>query len=389
MAGQSGFYIACGALGAALLLAASLSPLCARLRAPQSLLVLGGATASAALVPQAQLRPGRGVSEVVSVALVAVLFHGGLHLGWGEVRSLGRPVLALGVGGTVLTAAAGAAFAALIIGLAWYQALLVGVALAPTDPAVVFSLLGGRGLTGEAVTVLEAESGANDPVGVALMAALLAAGSVGWSPAGHALAIFVRQMALGGLIGGGAGLAARQLWRAHPLSPEVLEPLRNLALAALVFGAAAAAGGSGFLAVFVAGLVLGDRSLPGWVGTERFHAALASLGELVAFAALGLSIPVAQLAQAQLWAEGLAVWAALNLLARPAVTWVCLIGTDLAWRQKRLVASAGLKGAVPILLGSYVAASQVPDAGRLYGLVVVVVVYSVSAGAAVVERLAS
>jgi Kef-type K+ transport system membrane component KefB len=154
------------------------------LRVPAPALFLVAAAVVAAVVPSADDLGVVGVQRVVTVMLVLLLFDGGLHLGWRRLRPAVAAVAWVGVMGTFVTTA-GIALVAHLLGFDWRPALLLGVALAPTDPAVVFSVLGRREVGGRTGTILEGESGANDPVGIAAMAAVLAAGSAGsWHAVG-------------------------------------------------------------------------------------------------------------------------------------------------------------------------------------------------------------
>ena len=179
--------------------------------------------------------------------------------------------------------AAGTAVAArYVAGMSWHLALLVGTAVAATDPAVVFSVFGRREIAGRTGVLLEGESGANDPVGIALLSSLLAAhggaGSVVW----HVVAEFALQMAVGVAVGVAGGLALLAFMRRVPLPSEGLYSPRVLAGVLAIFGAATVAQGSGFLAVLVAGIIIGDEPAPYKREIERFHSSLASLAEIVA-----------------------------------------------------------------------------------------------------------
>jgi potassium/hydrogen antiporter len=135
--------------------------------------------------------------------------------------------------------------------------------------------------------------------------------------------------------------------------------------------------GSGFLAVFLGGIVLGDAGAPYKREVERFHAALASLGEIVAFVALGLTVQLSNLRHVNVWLPGLVLAVVLAFVIRPAAISLSLIRVDLRRNERAFVLWAGLKGAVPILLGSYLLGTGVPKAQQLYGVVVVVVTFSV------------
>jgi len=169
------------------------------------------------------------------------------------------------------------------------------------------------------------------------------------------------------------------LWfiRAVPLPSEGLYPLRTAACALILFAATTLAHGSGFLAVFVAGILLGEERAPYKREIERFHSALASLGEIVAFVVLGLTVHLNDLTQTDVWAPGLIIGVVLAVLIRPVLVGLCLLPARLKRNERTFVLFAGLKGAVPILLGSFIITAHVPDAERLYGIVVIVVVFSV------------
>ena len=147
-----------------------------RIRMPAPAIFLLAAAVASDLIPALGQVSVTTVQRVVTVALAVILFDGGMHIGWRRFRQAAGPVIWVGVAGTFLTAGALAAFVHALFGLDWWAALLLGTALAPTDPAVVFSVLGRREVAGRSGTILEGESGANDPVGIALLASLLTAG---------------------------------------------------------------------------------------------------------------------------------------------------------------------------------------------------------------------
>ncbi len=188
---------------------------------------------------------------------------------------------------------------------------------------------------------------------------------------------FVLQMAVGLAVGVVGGRALLWLMRHVPLPGEGLYPLRTLAGVLALFGLATLAHGSGFLAVFVAGILVGEERAPYKREIEHFHSALASLGEIVAFVALGLTVDLAVLTHEDVWVPGLLIALVLALVVRPLALEPLLVRSGLNRREKSFVMFAGLKGAVPILLGSLVVAEGVAHSARLYGIVIVVVVLSV------------
>ena len=315
--------------GAIALAAVLVNRLSARLRLPAPVWMLAAAAIAVFLVPGVPAPRDETVQQVVSVALVLILFNGGRHIGWSRLRPALGLIIVVGVLGTFLTAAAGGVLMHAAFGLAWYVALLVATAVSPTDPAVVFSVLGQQEISGRSGTILEGESGANDPVGIALMAGLLAAGGVSGAAFGGVAADFLLQMTIGVVAGVAGGMALLWFMRRVTLPSEALYPLRTLASVLLLYGATTLLHGSGFLAVFVAGIVIGGRRAPYQREIERFHAALAGLAEIVAFVVLGLTIDLRVLARMDVWLPGLILGVALAVIIRPLLVGLCLLPAQL------------------------------------------------------------
>jgi potassium/hydrogen antiporter len=349
-----------------------------RVRVPAPAIFLLAAALASDVIPALGRVPVTTVQRVVTVALAVIVFDGGMQIGWRQFRQAAAAVVWVGVVGTFVTAAALAVLAHVLFGLEWWIALLLGTALAPTDPAVVFSVLGRREVAGRSGTILEGESGANDPVGIALLASLLTAGqTAGLDAAGGIAGVFLAQLAVGALVGVVGGTLLAGFMRRVPLPSEGLYPLRVLAGALVIYGAATLAHGSGFLAVFVAGILAGDARAPYKGEIERFHAALASLAEIIAFIALGLTVGLHTLPDRGAWGIGLTLALLLTFVVRPLLVGLLLLPVRLAWGERLFVLWAGLKGAVPILLGTFLLTAGVPDATRLYAVIFVVVAFSV------------
>lgn len=349
-----------------------------RIRIPAPAIFLVVAAVASDLFPQLADIPVLTVQRVVTVMLVLLLFDGGMHIGLRRFRTATGSVLLVGVVGTALTTGGIAVLAHLLLDVDWRSCLLLGVALAPTDPAVVFSVLGRREVSGRSGTLLEGESGANDPVGIAAMAALLSVeGGGGWHAVGAGVGEFALEMGVGAVVGLGGAWLLQQAMQRIPLPSGALYPLQTLLGAGAIYGAATVLHGSGFLAVFVAGIFLGDVRAPYKAEIERFHSSLASLAEIIAFAVLGLTVSVADLGRAGTWLTGLTLAVLLALVVRPLLVGLVLLPIDLTRGERVFVLWAGLKGAVPILLGTYILTSGTADAERLYGMVVVVVAFSV------------
>jgi cell volume regulation protein A len=372
------FALAVAVISVAGLLAVWSNRVSERIRVPAPAIFLVAAAIVADLVPELGRTPVVTVQRVVTVMLVVLLFDGGMHIGWRRFRSSAGPVLWIGVVGTLVTTVGVALLTHLLLGLGWRPALLLGIALAPTDPAVVFSVLGRREIGGRSGTLLEGESGANDPVGIAAMAALLATGTAGgWHAVGEGIGDFALEMVLGLAVGAAGGYALSVLMRRMPLPNGALYPLQTLLAAGAIYGLATVVHGSGFLAVFVAGILVGDLRAPYKAEIERFHASLASMAEIVAFAMLGLTVSLGDLADDHAWLTGLGLAVLLAVVVRPVLVGLLLLGVDLTRGERLFVLWSGLKGAVPILLGTYILTDAGPDADRLYALVVVVVAFSV------------
>jgi potassium/hydrogen antiporter len=331
--------------------------------------------------------PVRTVERVAVVALIVILFNGGMDVGWRRFRVAARPIVTLGIFGTFATAGVVAVIARYLLGFDWTLAGIVGAALAPTDPAVMFSVLGRHEIGGRSGAILEGEAGVNDPAGIALML-----GMIEFATHAHAsLLVVLREFGIEMAIGTAAGLlgALVMVWllRKIDLANAGLYPVLALVLAGLLYGVTAIAHGSGFLAVFIGGVVLGDAHAPYKVEIERFHTSLASLAELTVFVALGLTIALSSLS-GRIWLEGLVLVLALSLLARPLAVATFLAPFRLRRGERAFIAWSGLKGAVPILLAAFVVLEGIEGAAHVYGLVFVVVLLSVVVQGTLVPRAA-
>ncbi len=316
------------------------------------------------------------VERIATVALIVILFDGGSSIGWRRFRVAAVPIVSLGIFGTFATAGIVAVFVHWVFGLHWLTSGLIGAAIAPTDPAVMFSVLGEREIHGRTGTILEGESGTNDPVGIALMLGMLELATHADATFWIVVRVFAEQISIGLAIGIVGGLAERVLVQRIALPSAGLHTLHTLALAGLVYGVATVAHGSGFLAVFVAGLLVGDLSAPFKAEIEAFQDGLATLAEIVVFIALGLTINLSNIAAAR-WAEGLALAAFAALVARPLAVGALLAPARLRRGERLFVIWGGLKGAVPILLAAFALDRHVNDAQRIYETVFVVVLASV------------
>src|SRR5919197_1666488 len=317
------------------------------------------------------------VERIAVVALVVILFDGGMRVGWRRFRESAVPIVSLGLVATFATAGLMTLAARYFLGFEWQTAALLGAALAPTDPAVMFSVFGRKEVAGRTGTILEGESGANDPVGIALMLAAVSLAGDNPSSVGRAVGEFFLELGVGLAVGIlGAAFLVFALRRVVLPNPA-LYPLRTLAFAGAIYGVATVAHGSGFLAVYIAGILIGDADIPAKRGIERFHTSLASLAEIVVFVALGLTIDLTALGDNHRWLDGLVLALVLALVARPLAVGPLLLPVRLRDGERLFVMWSGLKGAVPILLASFAVLGGVENAARIYGIVFVVVAFSV------------
>lgn len=360
------------------LLALASTKLTRLLRIPAPLLFLVVAAGASDLWPRLdEALSLQTVVRLATVALIVILFDGGMHIGWKRMRHAAVPVVSIGVLGTFATAALVAACAHWALGFSWIVAGIIGAAVAPTDPAVMFSVLGDKVVAGRTGTVLEGESGANDPVGIALMIGMI---ELALHPGGSFAIVvkeFAIEMAVGLAIGWAAARVLLPMLRRVTLPDATLHPLGALAAAGAIYGVTSVAHGSGFLAVFVAGILIGDERAPYKGEIERFATSMASVAEIVVFVALGLSFDLSDLGREHVWRDGIVLAALLAFLIRPLVVGTLLLPVRLRWGERLFVAWGGLKGAVPILLGALALLAGVANADRVYGIVFVVVALSV------------
>jgi cell volume regulation protein A len=331
----------------------------------------------------------RDVERIAVVALVVILFDGGMRVGWRRSRESAVPIISLGLHGTFATAGLMTLAAHYLLDFRWETAGLLGAALAPTDPAVMFSVFGRKEIAGRTGTILEGESGANDPVGIALMLAAVSLAQTDATSVGEAVGEFLLQLSVGVVFGVLGAYLLLLVVRRFDLPNPALYPLRTLAFAGVIYGLATIAHGSGFLAVYIAGILIGDADMPSKRGIERFHTSLASLAEIVVFVALGLTVDLTALGENNRWLDGLVLAILLAFVVRPVAVGPLLLPARLTRGERLFVMWSGLKGAVPILLASFAVLGEVRDAERIYGIVFVVVAFSVALQGATIPYAAA
>jgi cell volume regulation protein A len=349
-----------------------------KIRIPSAALFLVAAAAASELVPAFNDAISIVTVERIGVvALIVILFDGGLDIGWRRFAVAAVPILSLGVLGTFASAGLIAVAAHVLLNLSWTTSGLLGAALAPTDPAVTFSVLGGREIAGRTATILKGESGANDPVGIALMIGMIELATSDHGSFWTVVSEFAVEMVGGAAVGVIGAAAILALARRVSLPSPALYPLQMLASAGIVYGAATLVHGSGFLAVFVAGILLGDRRLPHRAAVDGVLSSLGSLAEIAMFVALGLTVDLTHVVESDAWYQGLVLAALLAFAIRPVVVGTLLVPVRLTRNERLFVIWSGLKGAVPILLAALAIIGGVDDGTAIYEIVFVVVLFSV------------
>ena len=313
---------------------------------------------------------------VGTVALAIILFDGGLRTRAETFRVGLWPAVSLATVGVFVTAILSGLFAAWVLKLSWLQGLLLGAIISSTDAAAVFSLLHVRGmeLKQRVAATLEIESGVNDPTAVFLTIALMQLLASGASELSASLIWdFIREMSLGAAFGVAAGYAAA--WLINRLTLVTgLYPLLAMAAGLATYAATSAVGGSGFLAIYLAGVVLGNHRLHAAQNILRVHDGLAWLAQITMFLVLGLLVtPSALLDHA---GRALAVSLVLMLAARPIGVVLSLLPFRFPWREHVYISWVGLRGAVPIILALFPLLAGLPDAQLYFNTAFFVVLVS-------------
>ncbi|MEU1145587.1 potassium/proton antiporter [Streptomyces sp. NPDC005863] len=310
-------------------------------------------------------------------ALVVILAEGGLGTKWKEIKPALPAAAVLSTVGVAVSVGVTAAGAHYLVGLEWRQALIIGAVVSSTDAAAVFSVLRKVPLPSRVTGVLEAESGFNDAPVVILVVAFSTVGPVDdWY-------VLLGEIALELAIGAAFGLAVGWLGayglRHVALPASGLYPIAVMAIAVTAYAAGAMAHGSGFLAVYLAAMVLGNARLPHWPATRGFAEGLGWIAQIGMFVLLGLLVTPHDLLD-DTWPAVL-IGLVLTVVARPLEVVLSLLPFRMPWQEKALLSWAGLRGAVPIILATIPMVSDVEDSQRIFNIVfVLVVVYTLIQG---------
>ena len=302
-----------------------------------------------------------------SIALAVILFDSGFGTAINSFRLAAAPSVVLASLGVLVTAAVFAVAASVLLGFSYIEGMLLGSIVASTDAAAVFFLLriGGINIRDKVRSTLEVESGTNDPMAIFLTIALVEVVASGHGMDGFNLAMlgmFVKQMGLGIVLGILGGMMIVLITN-KVNKDKGLAPIFVLALALLVFSFTGALGGSGFLAVYVAGIYAGNRKMHAYATIKRFQEGLTWLAQIIMFLMLGLLATPSQFPEIILPAIGLALF--LIFIARPIAVWLCLLPFDYTQQETSFIAWVGLRGAVSILLAIMPILGGVED-GQIY-----------------------
>lgn len=309
------------------------------------------------------------------IALALILFEGGLAAGWKEIRPVIGVATSLATVGTLLTALITGGLAAWLLDFSTLKSMLIGGIVASTDGAAVFSLLRGSTIKKRLARTLEAEAGLNDPVAI-----LLVIGLIEWlkHPDDYGVLnmvqLFVEEMAIGLAIGVAAGYVAYRAIRAVGDVSTGLYPVATMATAAATFGLAQHLHGSGFLAVYLAGLILGSARIPSKRSIADFHDGVAWVSQISVFLVLGLLFSAEQWSAH--WHEALLVTFVLMFIARPVAVYVATFFAKFEFREVALLQWAGMRGAVPIVLATFPILEGVTESKAIYNIVLFVVLAS-------------
>lgn len=309
-----------------------------------------------------------------TIGLVLILFEGGLTSGWKEIRPVIGAALSLALLGTLITALIAGFAAKWLFELGTLEALIIGSAVAATDSAAIFAVLRGSTLRKRLARSLEGESGMNDPV-----ALLLVVGFIAWiEEPGYGLVDlvgeFVLELSVGAVVGVAVGIAARSAFRRLDYPTAGLYPVASIASLGLSYGIADVAHGSGFLAVYLTGLVLGTGILPARATITAFHQGVSWVAQISLFFLLGLLVVPSELGNVAL--EGIALALVVMFVARPAATLIATQVAPFRFRERLMLSWAGMRGAIPIWLATFPVIAGINDSAFVFDVVFFVVVLS-------------
>ena len=358
-----------------------------RVRVPGLLLFLGlGMLAGSEGIGGVEFDDAELAQTLGTIGLVLILFEGGLTAGWGEIRPILRSAIALATVGTIVTAIISGVFATWLFDLTWLEGMIIGAAVAATDSAAIFAVLRGSNLERKLARSLEGESGMNDPV-----ALLLVVGFIDWIQLDSygivdMAADLMVKLVIGAAIGMALGYAVRAIFRSVRLPTDGIYPVATIATAGIAYGMAEVLHGSGLLAVYLTALWMGTGGIPGRRTIVAFHQGLSWVAQIGLFFILGLLVFPSELPEIAL--KGLALSAALILVARPVAAILSTLSTRFDMRERLMIGWAGLRGATPIWLATFPVVANVASADLIFNIVFFVVLTSTLVQGATFEPIA-
>jgi cell volume regulation protein A len=309
------------------------------------------------------------------VALIFILFSGGLDTQWRDIRPVLRQGITLATVGVSITAIAVGWFATTFFGFSWAEGILLGAIISSTDAAAVFAVLRGSRLKGQLIPLLELESGSNDPMAVFLTIGMIQLIQQPDLAPTALIPLFIVQMGIGAGMGILIGLTMRRAINHARLEYDGLYPVLTIATVLLSYGLTTLLGGNGFLAVYLVGILFSQVNLIHKRSLSDFHDGLAWLMQIAMFLALGLQVYPSQLPA--IAGQGLAIALFVIVIARPVSVTIALLFSRFTWRERVFVSWVGLRGAAPIILATFPLLAGIEQATVFFNLVFFIVLASV------------
>lgn len=331
-----------------------------------------------------------GLAQMIGViALVIILFEGGLQTDLKDVRPVIIPSLSLATVGVLITSGIVAVAAKMILGLDWLEAILFGAIVGSTDAAAVFAVLKGHNISPKLGSTLEAESGSNDPMAVFLTVAMIELITIPDASILKLIADFFLQMGLGLILGVIFGKVAVKSLNSINLDSSGLYPVFATAFALLTYGVTTFLNGSGLLAVYIAAITIGNAEIAYRHSIFRFTEGFAWMMQILMFVILGLLVFPSELFNLAILIQGILISVILMMVARPAAVFISTIKMDYSQKERIFLSWAGLKGAVPIILATFPLLAGIEDSHQIFNVVFFVVLTSALIQGATIPMLAN
>ena len=314
---------------------------------------------------------------IANCCLALILFSSGLDTSWNSIKSVAKEGIVLASIGVLLTAAIFGIITHLLLKVTWLESFLLGAIISSTDAAAVFSILRSKGLhlKPRLAPLLELESGSNDPIAVILTVSLISLITVPKTSILGLIGLFFLQIIVGIAVAWVFRQVALYLINRLKLGYDGLYPVLAIALVFLAFSLTTVLKGSGFLAVYLFGLLMGRNDFLHHHSTSRFFDTAAWISQIILFLTLGLLVFPSHLITVAL--PGLMLALALVFLARPLAVFITLLPFRYSWREKTFISWVGLRGAIPIVLGTYPLVAGILHADLIFNIVFFAVITSV------------